>query len=136
MKHGYTPKKPSISIKHDPGREGATPNVPQTNGTIHQDNIDNRRKKNIKACVIKFDEFFCEHAIFMTQFISGDICMGRFKTFSQFQSASNYALHNLLCCTCISRLLITLDFVCLFVCLFTCSLLAETHLGPDGTRLK
>ena len=27
-------------------------------------------------------------------------------------------------------------FVCLFVCLFNRSLRAETHLGPDGTRLE
>ena len=27
-------------------------------------------------------------------------------------------------------------FVCLFVCLFNRLLRAETHLGPDGTRLK
>ena len=27
-------------------------------------------------------------------------------------------------------------FVCLFVCLFNRSLSAETHLGPDETRLK
>ena len=27
-------------------------------------------------------------------------------------------------------------FVCLFVCLFNRSLRTETHLGPDGTRLK
>ena len=27
-------------------------------------------------------------------------------------------------------------FNCLFVCLFNWSLRAESHLGPDGTRLK
>ena len=29
----------------------------------------------------------------------------------------------------------TINFI-LFVCFFTCSLRAETHLGPDGTRLE